>query len=234
MGASDSFNIESALSDWVKLNCSAEDMTPADTRDIREHMLFTVQELISEKELTEEEAFAVAKIRFGGKEDWAEEMQTVNEKNFQLKKLIILFTGVFAFIFTYYFILCLDKIIFLTLNYFNGNIEANIEVVKTFINMFYLLLIFFLVAAFFMHKPITLLLNKFEFRSSSVVLFILVTFVVVILEWFLVTKVSGSIKDTGLRTTLFFIERDFKYYYLLIWGIGYVVLFLRYYRKFNN
>ena len=234
MGASDSFNIESALNDWLNYNCSTEDMTPADTRDMKEHMLCTVQELVEEKELSEEEAFAIAKIRFGSKEDWADEMQTVNEKNFQLKKIIILLGGVFAFFFANYFVLCLDKVILLILNYLNGPSLANAEVAKYIIKVSCLFTIFLFVAAFFMHSPLLWIMNKLKLRFSFIISFIIVVFSLVIFDWYLVIKISSSIKDIYMKNTLFYAERNFKYYYLLIWGIGYIVLFLRYFKKFEK
>ena len=232
MGSVSSFNIESALNNWVSQNCSANDMTPADINNMKEHMMLMVQDLIDEKKLSEEEAFAVAKIRFGGKDDWSEEMQTVNENNFRLKKIIILFGGIFVFLFANYFILCLDKLLFLTLNYFNGVIEENVVVSRYLFKTIYLLTIFLFVAAFYMHSPLIWIMNKFSFRPTFVVIFILFTFGLVILDWYLVTKVSGSVKDIGIKNVIFFMERNFKNFFLLICGLGYIALFLRYYKKF--
>lgn len=232
MENSDDFNLDKAIEEWEKINFSQNDLIPKDKAEFKDHILNTIDELL-EKDLSEEEAFLIAKMRFGDKNDWGNEMQIVNEKNFQLKKIVVLFSGVFAFIFSYYFILCIYKIMFLVINNFNLDAETTINTIKTFLNIICLLTVFFFVAIFFLHQPVIWLLNKVDLRSGNVLLFILIMFSIIILEWYLVTKISSTVKDIDLRNTIFYIERNFKYYFLIILGIGYIIIFNRYKKIFN-
>ena len=223
-----SFDLDSALTNWISTNCASDELTPGDIKEIREHMTYTINMLIDEKGLNEEEALAVAKVRFGGKDVWAEEMQAVNDKNFQLKKIIILFIGVFGFVLGNYLVLCLDKILFLFLHYLGKNEDVILNNTKAFINFVYFLLIMFFIAAFYIHKPAFALLQKINFSMLTTIIFILLVFGSVIAEWYLVTKVNGATQDYGLRGNFFRTERNFKDLSLLICGIGYIFLFFRY------
>lgn len=223
-----SFDLDAALNNWVNINCSGDDLTPGDIKEIREHMAYTINKLVNENGLNEEEALAVAKIRFGGKDVWAEEMQAANDKNFQFKKIIILFIGVFAFVLGNHLVLCLDKILFISLHHFSISGDTILKTQKAFINFVYFSLILFLVAAFYMHKPAFALLRKINFSMLTTIIFILLVFGSVLAEWYLVTKVNSATQDYGLKGNFFRTERNFKDLSLLIGGIGYIFLFFRY------
>ncbi len=85
---------------------------------------------LKEKNLTDEEAFAVTNMRFGGAKDWSDEMRSMNEDNFQLKKVVLLFSGIFMFILSYNLITSVNKLLFLWLSYTNGDAIANVEILK--------------------------------------------------------------------------------------------------------
>jgi len=128
------FELNKAIEQWEKFNFSQKDLTPSDKAEFKDHVLNAIDELL-EKDLSEEEAFTIAKMRFGDKEDWGEEMQSLNEDNFQLKKIIQLFSGVFTYIFSFNLVLCLDKLLIIGLNYYNGDVISNLKIVKIFINI---------------------------------------------------------------------------------------------------
>lgn len=233
MENSDDFSLDKAIGEWEKISFSQNDLTPKDKAEFKDHILNTIDELI-DKGLSEEEAFIIAKMRFGDKDDWGNEMQIVNEKNFQLKKIVVLFSGVFAFVFSYYFILCLNKILFLVLYSYSLDAETIIDAIKIFFNIVCLTTTFLFVAIYFLHRPVIWLLNKFNLSLRKVILFILIMFSLIILEWYLVTVISGTIGDVSLRNTMFYVERNFKYYFVIILGIGYILIFNRYNKIFNT
>jgi len=225
------FDLNTALDKWVKYNCSGEDLTPADVQEMRDHFLNTVNEL-KEKNLTEEEAFAVAKIRIGGAHDWGDEMKNINEDNFQLKKIVLLFSGIFMFILSYNLITSVNKLLLLGLNYYNGDVVANVEISKIYFNIIYLVAIFAIVTLYYLHKPMVWLLNKLSHNPKWLVHLLIFSALFIVLDRFLVPLVRKSLNDKLLTDTFFTTEKYFEYIFSFIIGIGFFIIY-RKYRKEN-
>lgn len=231
MESANEFNLEAALAQWEKSNFSQADLTLADKEEFKNHILNTIEEL-KEKGLSDEEAFIVVQMRFGEKKNRVAKKNVNNKDNFQLKKLIILFSGVFAYIFSFYFILCLHKILILFLNLLNGNKHANYETIKPYFHIIYLITIFTIVAFYFMHKPVVLFFKRLKISPIQVNLFVGIMIFTVLFNWYLALQVKKSLDDIFLLNAFFYSERNFKYLFLLITGIGYIILFYRYRKKF--
>ncbi len=232
MDSTDEFDLKEAIEMWEESNFSQKELTPANTKEFKSHILDSIDELI-EKDLSEEEAFAIAKLRFGDRKDWGEKMQRINEDNFHLKKVIMLFSGVFAFILSNSLVLCLNKLLIIGLNYYNGNAAANIETLKIFVNFVYFLSISSIIALYFLHEPMIWLLRKLKFKPIIIIPFVILLIVLVLLEWYLGPQVRKSIDDVTLSSMFLYIERNFRYLFLFIISVGYVVLIIKYNKKFN-
>ncbi|NQU54029.1 MAG: hypothetical protein HQ522_15990 [Bacteroidetes bacterium] len=230
MDISGEFDLKAALEQWEKSNFSQKEVTPADKKELKSHILDSIDEL-QENGLSEEEAFAIAQMRFGDRKDWGEEMQTLNEDNFQLKKIVLLFSGVILFIFFYNLILCSNRLLLLWSNYYNGDVESNVKNVRVFYNVTYALLVSSIVALYFLHEPIKWLFEKVILNSKWIILLILALIVVVGAERLLAPQLRDSINNASLEDTFFSLERYFKYIYIFIIGIGYVSIYKRYQNK---
>ncbi len=230
MDASNEFDLSTAFEQWEKSNFSKKEVTPADKEELKSHILDSIDELL-EKKLSEEEAFAVARMRFGDRKDWGEEMQTLNEDNFQLKKIVLLFSGAILFMFFYNLILCSNRLLLLWLDYYNGDVESNIKNVMVFFNLIYALLISIIVALYFLHKPAKWLFERKPLSPRWIIIIIIALIVVVGEERFLVPEIRNSIDNVLLEDTFFLAERYFKYIYSFIVGIGFVTIYIRYNKK---
>lgn len=233
MGSSDSFELKEAIDNWEKSNFSQKELIASDKAEFKDHILNSIDELL-ENDLSEEEAFTIAKMRFGNREDWAEEMQIMNEDNLQLKKIVLLISGILLFIFSYKFILCINRIILLWSNYYSGDVVSGVENSKVFFNIIYVLSISTMVALYFLHEPIKWLLKHVILNTKLIILFILVFIIVVGAERFLAPQVRNSIDDRLLKDAFFNIERYFDYFYFLIICIGYLAIFKRFSKKYNS
>lgn len=224
------FDLNTALEKWVKYNCSGEDLTPADVQEMRDHFLNTVNEL-KEKNLTEEEAFAVAKIRIGGAHDWSDEMKSMNEDNFQLKKVVLLFSGIFMFILCYNLITSVNKLLLLGLNYYNGDVVANIEISKIYFNIIYLVTVLAIVALYYLHKPMVWLLNKMSQNPNWLIQLLVISAIFIVLDRFLVPQLRKSLEHQTFIDTFFLTEKYFEFIFPSIIGIGYYIIYRKYRRN---
>lgn len=230
MGSSNQFELKEAIENWEKSNFSQKDLIRSDNVEFKDHILNSIDDLL-EKDLTEEEAFTIAKMRFGKREDWAEEMQNLNEDNFQLKKIVLLFSGVFLYILSYNFFICLNRLILLLANYYNGDIASNVENVKVFYNVVYALMVSGNVALYFLHKPVKWFFERISINTKWVILFIVLVIIVVLAERILVPQVRNSINDKHFETIVFVSETYFKYINFLIIGVGYIIVYYKYNKK---
>lgn len=232
MGSSDSFELKEAIDNWEKSNFSKKELMPSDKAEFKDHILNSIDELM-ENDLSEEEAFTIAKMRFGNREDWAEEIQILNEDNFQLKKIVLLISGVLLYIFSYKFILCTNRLILLWSNYYNGDVLASIENSKVFFSIIYALSISTAVALYFLHEPIKWLLKRVILNTKLIILFVFVFIVVIGAERFLVPQVRNSIDDKLMNDAFFNLERYFEYFYFLIISEGYIAIYIKYSKKYS-
>lgn len=224
---SNGFNLNEAIDKWEGANFSQEDLTPSDKAEFKDHIFNIIDELL-EKGLSEEEAFTVAKMRFGDKNEWGEGMRMLNEDNFQLKKIIFLFSGVILYILSYNFFLCVERGILLWSNYFNGNVESNVENVKLTYNIIYALLISGIVALFFLHKPIKWIFQRITLNLKWVILLVFLLIIFVVLERFLKPQIRKSVDSKYLEDIVFVSETYFKYISFIIVCLGYIVIYYRY------
>jgi hypothetical protein len=232
MESPDKFDIEASVEAWIKRNCSIEEFTPGDIAEMRSNMFIAVEDIIKEHNLNEEEAFAVAKVQKGDAQEWQGEMKVANEDNFQLRKIILIFSGFMLYVFSYNFILCLNRIIFFVSNHVNGDTQGALDNAKTFFYLVYALSISVIVAMFFLHQPVKWLMHRATINVKRIVLAIIAVAIVVTLENYLIPQIAKEIKDVVFRTVYYNLERYFKYVYSFIIGVGYVVIFLRFSKKY--
>lgn len=231
MDCSNEFDLNHAISKWENANFSQDDLTPADQKEFKSHILDCIDEL-KETGLSEEEVFTVAQMRLGTRNDWGEEMKVTNEDNFQLRKIILIFSGFILYVFSYNLILCSNRIVFLVSNHINGDLQGALNNAKTFFYIFYALSISGIVAIYFLHQPVKWLLQKTTISLRWGISVIIAVGIVVTLENYLIPLIAREIEDVICRSLYYDLEFYFKYIYSFIIGIGYFIIFLRFSRKY--
>ncbi|WP_303924991.1 hypothetical protein [Draconibacterium sediminis] len=234
MESTNDFNLNSALDCWIEVNCSKEDMTPSSIVEIRDHMLLTIEELVEEKDLTTEEAFAVMKVRFGNSDDWAEEMQIMNDDNFQLRKVVFLFGGVLVYFILYHFIIATAELLYFWLDYYNNQpAEFNILRIQQYIITCYFLTSGGIVTLFFMEKKIISFLSRVKIKPLIILVLFFLLLVLFILGRYLKYEIGNQFGG-HTRENYKFLKSfsDLSYIYPVIFGLGFIMLFFRYRKRF--
>ncbi len=86
------FNKQLAIESWIQETVSKKSLTLQDERELRSHFVESIEHLV-EKGLSDEEAFAVAKIRTGSPDIVATEFEKVNGLNMFQHEWVFLFYG---------------------------------------------------------------------------------------------------------------------------------------------
>ncbi|MDX8339755.1 hypothetical protein SLH46_11210 [Draconibacterium sp. IB214405] len=232
MESTNRFDLITYVDQWLELNCQNDEFLPEDVLQIKSDLLSSIDDIIDEFEVSEEDAFGIACERMGSRFEWQGEMKQVNEDNFQLKKVVLLFGGVIFYIFSYHFILSLNRLVLLMSIAINGNIADNVANSSTFFNLVYFITISGLAAVYFWHKPIKILFSRITASTTLNVIIVIATLASVVLELYLGPKVKLSIEDIYSNTLFFNKEITFKYMYFCIFLIGYILLFKKYTKKF--
>ena len=98
------FELQRYISNWTQNLKRQSSFTESDVEELKNHFFDIINDLQA-KGLDEEEACYIASKRFGGSLEWEEDFKTVNNCIIQLKKSVIILSGVIAYFFFYYLIL---------------------------------------------------------------------------------------------------------------------------------
>lgn len=86
------FNKENAIENWIRETASKKSLTADDERELRTHFVESI-EILQKNGLSEEEAFAVARIRTGSSDLVAAEFGKINGPNMLNHEWVFLFYG---------------------------------------------------------------------------------------------------------------------------------------------
>ena len=230
MKTSDNFNLDLAIKNWEINNLKENEVTSADRQEFINHFYDSVEELI-ENGLSKEEAYFVVERRFGTKNDWAEEMRSVNEDNFHLKQIVTLFSGIVLYLVFYNLIVCFTRLILIVLVNRQFEIENCLDYTNRFFIFIYALMVATIVASYFLHKPIKWIIHNISMRIKNI-LFLLGLFIFsLIAENYLTPLLEREVKEIAYRSLYYQQELLFKYIYSILVGVGYVIIYIKYHKK---
>ncbi len=165
------FQLEYAINAFVEELAAKGTITALDEKELKCHFYESVQNLTSQQ-LTEEEAFAVAKIRIGNTEILAQEFKKVNGINMLNKEWVFIFLGIALTILAKTFLLFADYFIIHQV-YLN---KLTIGAGAYLLSICYLLLACFAILLFIKGDDFTKFIKAKLFDKNVWVIALLVTF----------------------------------------------------------
>lgn len=235
MESANVFDLQKAIEDWLKTNTEDLQITEDDKEEMLDHFRSIIHEL-QKLGLSDEEAFAVAKIRFGGAENWGEDFKQVSSDNFQVKKIITFFYGVMVYFILYLAILFFINLTFMALFKFT---DTSVAFKLSFIHKIYYLI--------YIAVPIILFL-LYRFRNDVIPLLkrkqlslgrLLWTFALLLIvlageryTYPLIRKVVEPIENWKHIVSSFGLyQRDFQYFFPITIVVSFIILYLLYRKK---
>ena len=230
MGQTSRFDLENALQVWESDLKVSEIYTNSDLLEIKSHLLDIYDNLLKNG-VDEDLAFYTAVKRIGGPMDWESEFKSVNNPLIQTRKTILFIAGIIFYYGTYYLAIDVSKVVAII------GVELNIEnpiiirVITLFLILVLLIVILFFNAMIIKEKFLLRFLEKINFRLKHVYLLVISTIVLALLERALTPFLNKHFPDPFYRYNIFERQLFFGYAYLILLGVGFIVLFIRYNRQ---
>ena len=217
------FKLDAAVNSLLHQVSEKGTLTSEDSRELKSHLNDSVQQLIHTG-LTEEEAFEVAKLRLGNKEELAFEFEKVNGTSLVNKEWVFLFIGIGLSI----IIGNLLKFLQVIIGYMHKSGKISSSVGTLLVSLPYLLLIFLVIYIFKNGEKLVVFFKERFFTLNSFVILLIAAMTGLLsfssIEFFL----PASIRE-GTFTLLFQIIRKNRLSEMIILGTIPVTMGLAFY-----
>ena len=224
------FNLKTQLQLWRQRLRSEQSIMDADAEELNGHLLDMMDDLKENSALNEEEAFIIASKRMGTISDWGDEYRQENSNILQIRRITVLLAGVILYFFCFNLIGSMSKSLFLLLNVSIPPFVAFDWVVKFLIAIYFLILAIFLFL-FLCKNRIIEFIENIPLRPKHTIWFLSFTFLLFVLDSYLVSTVKGIIKvNIFLMDRFIHIYRDFEFTFPILMIIGFILIYYRYYK----
>lgn len=231
MSPSEQITINHQIEQWYNTIKSQPGFTDADAEELKTHLLDMMDEL-QDAGLDEEEAFIIATRRLGNADDIESEYRQENQDVIQTRRSAIILSGVLIYFFSFHFVGSLAKLIFMGLL----EIELPGPRVIFWMNRFFITAHFLLIVLFtsilLSEKRVVNFIENLKIRPRHTIVFLITTFILGVTNVSLMALAKGMVReDYGLRGQLIHSHIYNEYTFPLLFCIGFILIYSKYYRK---
>lgn len=217
------FQLDTAINGLLHQVSAKGTLTSEDTRELKSHLHDTVESLI-QTGLTDEEAFEVAKLRLGNKEELANEFEKINGTSLVNKEWVFLFIGIgFSII-----IGNLLKFFQVIISYMHKSGKISSSVGTFLVSLPYLLLIILVIYIFKNGEKLVVFFKERFFTLNSFVIFIIAGITGLLSFTSIEVLLPLSLRE-GTFTSLYQITRENRISEMIILGTIPVTIGLAFY-----
>lgn len=230
MGSTSLFDLNTALEEWQQTNLKNKGLTPDDQLELFDHFCLTVDEL-SSMGLSEKESFAIAQIRFGEHEYWAEPIHELNEENYVAKKTLNVFYGIMIYFIIANSIFIIFNIVYVAAcSYYQNNYEMGIDVFRFSWKWIYPVTLITVFSIFFFRKTLSRLIQDEKHTTKKVISTSFIFLSLLIFKNLLVIKIKHLLRALSTQYDLYhaydFSPSRFQYWFPLLVAFCFVFVFL--------
>jgi len=223
--------IEYQIEQWYNTIKSKPGFTDADAEELKTHLLDMKDEL-QDAGLDEEETFIIATRRLGNVVDIQAEYRQENQDVIQTRRSAIILSGVLIYFFSFHFVGSLAKLIFM------GLLEIDVPgprfifwMNRFFITAHFLLIILF-TSILLSEKKVIIFIENLKIRPRNTIVFLIITFILGATNVSLMALAKNMAReDYSLRGQLIHSHIYFEYTFPLLFCIGFILIYFKYYRK---
>ena len=225
------FCIEKRLEDWEQRFRNNTSFTDADTEELKTHLLDLMDELKG-MGLDDEEAFLVAEKRIGIIDDVEQDYNVTNNSILQMRRSLVIFSGVLLYFFSKTFISCFYKIFLMALLYFGVETHLSVEWIFRFLVGIYFLVSIIFVSIYFLERRTVSFIERLKITPKYIFIVMLCSFLLGIFDAYLLSVTKGMLGlDYGLRSKFLIYIRNFNYLFPSIVGAGLFVVYYKYHKS---
>jgi len=220
-----SFNLNTQASIWADKLRSDPSFTFSDVEELKGHLLDISSELV-EHGLSEQEAFVVASSRLGVHSSLKEEYRETNLPVIQLRKTILVLSGVLLFFLLYFFMLFSSTMMYLVLYDQGVNMYLSAEYVKYYLIGFEMLFVLLVIYLYYRGNHVTGKIDKLSIKPLHT-LWLFAGILILALSNYWLRQVIETIPDPhGLvRYRMMVFDDRFGNIFALIIIIGFILLY---------
>jgi hypothetical protein len=226
------FNCNEQIDKWINNITQEGSLTEDDGEELRSHLYDSMDEL-KKAGLDDEEAFLIAGKRLGNSGDWRDEFEKMNKGIIQMRRSVVILSGILAYFLVYYIVLFTSKLIFLISSYFaNNEFLVSVNWVKRFIFSVYFLFILLFASIFFMEERVLSFFERLKFRPITVLIILFITVGFALADTFLVPFINKVIdSNLSIRDYLYDVFFYFRFFSPFLFCVSFVILYYRYFKK---
>ena len=218
-----------SINRWVEKIKSGSSLTASNSEELKNHLLDTMDNLKAAG-LDDEEAFWIASRRLGDINILKNDFDEVNMPVIQMRKIILLFSGVLIYFLFYSLMHLTTGFLFFVLYQINYNPAEIVRYIFIYLSAYHLIFITLTILLYFYGKRIVTGIKKLNLKPRhTILLFACIFCIVVINLWF--QNTIREIFNPDIRTlTKYYATFGYSgYTFPLLMTICFLVLYKRYY-----
>lgn len=230
MSSESRFALYEQASVWAEQLRTDPSFTISDAEELKGHLLDIAEDLISNG-LREEEAFVVATSRLGEPTDLKDEFEEINAPIIQMRKAILVLSGILAFSFFYYFLFASIDLLVRVLDYFNDDYVLNFRVVVFYTLAYCIFIVSSTFSLYSFDDRKIKLFENMDIRPGHLFLILLCNVLLVLIDQRVSHLLNIEFNPGSYTTTHLYTLFDYLNY---IFPFILIICFIVLYRKFDQ
>lgn len=225
------FNLVERIDLWINDLNSKPYITESDSEELRTH-LFDIFEDLKKAGLDDEEAFIIASRRLGNISDLEPNYWEENSSIHQMRKSLIIMSGVLVYFLLYFFLLFSSKLLLIVLHNFETDNITSILWVKRYLVTSHFLIIILIASIYYLENLTLKFIENIHLKPSHTVLLLIITIVFGFTDTCLLPVAKNIIRNgIPIGNHFYDIYFYFNYSFPLIICFGFVILYYKYFKK---
>lgn len=219
------------IANWYNKIRGNTSFTEADAQELKNHLYDLMAEL-QERGLNEEESFIIASRRIGEISEIEDDYLYENFDVVQIRRSAVILAGVLVYFLSYHLVSSLTKLLFIILIKFNVGGQQALDWLKGSLGIMHLLYILLFASILLSERKVIDYIERIKFRPKHALMVLLLTLFFGIANYSLMAGAKSVIgDDPGLRGWFIKYFVYFEYSFPLLFCLGFIMIYFKYYRK---
>jgi len=225
-----SFTLHEQAAAWAEQLKKDPAFTSSDAEELKSHLIDLSEDLIHQG-LSEDEAFLVASARLGLNAELKEDFIEVNRPFIQLRKAILMLSGILFFFLLYFIMICSTRLLLHSLRDIIDDPTLRMYLVFCVVISFHLLVVFVALFVYFSNGKLVRKIVELKIKPyQTTALFLEILFLSIAEGWLHILNNEVFVSDNYTHDRMLVIVDYTNYTYPLVL----IVCFLMLYRKFYS
>ncbi|MEN6457033.1 MAG: hypothetical protein ABFD10_22500 [Prolixibacteraceae bacterium] len=227
------FKLKTQIYNWYEQLKRSTDITASDSEELKCHLLDSVDHW-QEVGLDEEEAFWVSSRRLSLSFEIIRAYREENISLIQMKRTVLVLSGVLGFFFSYYFLFFSSMLLFygLTVSDIAGYVA--LRWLTNYLNVVQIALIISFAGIFFMEKKFVPLIRRIRLKPKHTILLLTATLFFASGKQYLYSVIREICRSQPFWGQLYDVFFNFRFSFPFLFCLSFVLLFWKYNKKLTD